>query len=148
MNESAKSAQPIFSPQWAIRFGAALVVALTLVVGFASFDGTRRKQLESTSETTAAGDVKYFKPPADAKALPVVAAAWNGQRLMVSAVAEIDVRDTHVRRVGVDAASGLTIYELSEAATEEERSRVTASGAAFLLKLAPNEYVGAQVAVP
>ena len=104
MNESSKSPQTIFSPQWAVRFGAALVVALTLVVGFASFDGMRRKQLESTSETTGVGDVKYFKPPADAKALPVAAASWNGQRLLVSAVAEIDVRGTRIDRATSEGA--------------------------------------------
>jgi hypothetical protein len=145
MNESAKSSQPIFSPQWAVRFGAALVVALTLVVGLASFDGTRRKQLESTSETTAVGDVNYFKPPAK---LPAVVASFKATDVVVSSAEEIGVRDTHVRRVAVDVASGPAIYELSAAASDEERARVAASGAAFLLKLAPNEFVGAKTAVP
>lgn len=148
MNETAESPQPLFAPKWAFRFGAALLVAITLVVVLAGLDRLQRTRLETTSETTAVGDVNYFKLPADAKALPADAASLNGRSLMVVSPDAIDVRDTRLRRVAVDAASGLTVYELSTAATAEERKRVGDSGGIYLLKIAPNEYVRAQIAAP
>jgi hypothetical protein len=138
MIESAESPAPLFAQKWAVRFGAALLAGLALVVALATFDRVQRARLESTAETTAVGDVKYFKLPAK---LPAVVTSFKATDIVVLAVDEIGVRDTHVRRL--DAPSGFTIYELSAAATDEERARVAASGATYLLKLAPNEYAGA-----
>jgi hypothetical protein len=148
MNESAKLSPPIFAPKWAIFFGAALLAALTGVVILASLDKGQRARLETTSETTAVGDVRYFQPPADLKTLPVVGAVLNGQPLLVASVETIGVRDTHLRRVGFDPARGLSIYELSAAANDEDRQRLAAAGGGYLLKLAPNDYVSARAAGP
>ncbi len=147
MNPSVESPQPVLAPQWAFRFGAALLAGIALVVVLATLDRQQRARLESTAETTAAGDVNYFKPPSDPKALPAVGASLSGRALLVGAIEEIDVRDTHLRRVAVDTANGLTIYELSAAATAEERERV-GPGGVYLLKLAPNEYTRAEFGAP
>ena len=135
MTESAKSAQPLFAHKWAVRLGAALLGGLALVVGLVTWDRLQRARLESATETTAVGDGKFFKPPAKLPAL------LSGSEL---APEKIEVRDTHVFRAVVDPETGLGIYKLSEAASDDERARMKASGALFLLKVAPNEYAGAK----
>ncbi len=127
--------------------GGALLAGLAVVTALAAFDRTQRARLETTSETTAVGDVRYFRPPADPKLLPVTGATFNGQPLVVASIEEIGVRDTHLRRVAVDPASGLTIYALSEAASAGEYEQM-GKGGGYLLKLAPNEYVIARPSVP
>jgi hypothetical protein len=146
MNATSNSPPPLLAQRWAFRFGFALLAGMTIVVGLAFSDHARRGRLESTSETTAVSDAKYFKMPASAQALPVKAATLNGRPLTVAALEKIEVRDTHLRRVAVDAAGWLSIYELSAAATNEERER--AGGRAYLLKLAPGEYVKAHAVGP
>lgn len=138
---------PLFARPAALRFAFALLAGLTLVVGLAVADKARRGQLETVAETTSVGDTAYFKIPDPAK-LPVIGATLHGQPLHVVSAETIEVRDTHTLRVDHDAASGLTIYQLSPAATDEERDRAEKGRKAYLLKTEPGEYVKAQVAAP
>lgn len=147
MKDSANSPL-LFAPKWALGLGLALVAVIALVTVLARIDRLRRERLETTSETTAVGDARYFQPALDPKELSVAGATLNGQPLIVAWGEKIDVRDTHLRRVAVDAASGLTIYELAEAATGEERERVAKAGGGYLLKLSPDDYVSARPAKP
>jgi hypothetical protein len=137
-------APPVFAQPWAIRFGAALLAVFVLMVGFAFLDRARRPQLESAEETTAVGDLSFWKLP-DGASLPVVAVTLDGHSLSVEKAQPFEIRDTHTRRTGRDAASGLTVYELNAAATDAEKSR-TGGGRAFLLKTAANLYVTAREA--
>lgn len=138
---------PLFAQPWALRFAFALLAGLTLVVGLAFSDRTRHGQLETTTETTAVGDTAYFKI-ADASKLPVVGAKLGEQPLYVASAETINVRDTHTLRVARGKAGEVSIYQLSSAATPEERDRVEKGRKGYLLKTEPNEYVKAQIAVP
>ncbi len=146
MSSPETSPSTVYGQAWAIRLGFALVAALTLILGLAFFDNTRRKELETVSETTAVGDLHFFQPPADLARLPAVGATLNGQQLYVTEMKRIEVRDTHTRRAGHDAERGLAIYELSPAATDAERGRVGPHRRAYLLKTGVNQYVAAQPA--
>ncbi len=148
MNDSAAQPPPLFAPKWALVFGVALLAAFAVVVILAGLDRRGRERLESTAETTAVGDVRFFIRPLDPQAYPVAGATWEGQALVVASGEELDVRDTHLRRAGFDSSNGLTIYELSAAASDAERERVAKSGGRHLLKLAPNDYVSARAAGP
>ena len=143
MNESAESSPPLVAPKWALGFGIALLAAMSLVVVLAGLDRRQRARLETTSETTAVGDVRYFQPPADLKLLPVIGATLNGQPLTVASMENVGIRDTRVRRAGFDPSNGLTIYELAGVATAEDHERL-GEGGGYLLKLSPNEYVQAR----
>lgn len=148
MSESAPedSTSTIYAQPWAVRLGFALIAALTLILGLAFFDNSRRKELETSSETTALGDTHFFQSPADASRLPAVGAILAGQPLYVADLKPIEVRDTRTHRVGTDAERGLSIYELSPTASDAERARISGWQRYFLLKTAPGQYVIARPA--
>ncbi|MEA3211739.1 MAG: hypothetical protein QOE70_4796 [Chthoniobacter sp.] len=141
-----EASPPLFAQPWAVRLGFALLVGFTLIVGLTFSDHSRRTQLETSSETTAVGDVVYFAGPDDPTKLPVLAARLNGKPLFVLNSDRIGVRDTHLTRVGKDPASGLSIYQHSPRATLEERARLTKG--TYLLKTGTNEYARAQELSP
>lgn len=148
MSESAPedSTSTIYAQPWAVRLGFALLAALTVILGLAFFDNSHRKELETTSETTALGDTRFFQSPADASRLPAVGATLEGQPLYVADMKSIEVRDTRTHRVGSDPERGLAIYELSATASDAERARLGGNSRTFLLKTAPGQYVIARPA--
>lgn len=135
----------VYAQPWGVRFGFLLVIGLTLIVGLSFFDNARRPQLETVSETTAVGDTHYFVPP-EVDKLPVVGATLEGKPLQVTARKQLDLRDTHMRRIGTDAQTGLTVYTLADTAIEAERDKVGKTREVLLLKTAPNQYVIASAA--
>ena len=141
MNEPLPPSPSVYAQPWAVRLGSALLAAFVIILGFAFFDNAHRQQLETVSETTAVGDTHFFQPPADPSRVPAVGATLDGQQLYVTELQSIEVRDTHTRRVGRDAERGLAIYELSDAATDVERKRMTGSGRTFLLKTELSRYL-------
>ena len=142
MPNSIPEASPSIQAQpWAVRLGSALLAAFVVILGFAFYDNAHRQQLETISEATAVGDTHFFQPPADPSRVPAVGATLNGQPLYVTELQSIEVRDTHTRRAGRDSERGLAIYELSDAATDVERKRMTGSGRKFLLKTELNRYL-------
>lgn len=148
MSESSPDASEstMYAQPWAIRLGFAVIAALTLILGLGFFDNGHRKELETVAETTSVGDTRFFQAPADVSRLPAVGAVLDGQPLYVAEMKPVEVRDTHTRRAGTDAERGLAIYELSPAATDEERRRVGTKHRAFLLKTAIGQYVAARPA--
>jgi hypothetical protein len=141
MTEPTSDTPPtaIYAQPWAVRLGAVVLAAFTLILGMAFFDSAHRGELETVAETTAVGDSAYLALPTEVR-LPAVGANLNGKALYVAGVQTIVVRDTHTRRVGRDAERKLSIYELAASATELERQQVGA-GPAFLLKAGENEYL-------
>jgi len=136
---------PIHAQLWAVRLGAALLVAFVVILGLAFSDNARRRQLETTSEMTAVGDTHYFQPP-DAAKLPAAAATLDGRPLYLTDANSFFVRETHARRVARDPAGGVDIYALSHGATDEERQRLGGHRRAFLLKTGANEFVAVEPA--
>jgi hypothetical protein len=139
--ESAAASSSVYTQPWAIRFGTAVIVAFTLIVGLAFLDSGKRKELEASTETTAVGDTAFFKLPDPARA-PEPAAVLDGRPLIFAGSKPLDLRDTHTRRVGRDAERGLSIYELADSALPAEKTRV-GNGRVLLLKVAVNQYVTA-----
>ena len=138
---SPESVPPaVYAQPWGVRFGFLLVIGLTLIVGLSFFDNARRPQLETVSETTAVGDTHFFALP-EADKLPVVAATLEGKPLYVSTRKPIDLKDTHMKRVGTDAQNGLTVYTLADTAIDAERDKVGKKPDVLLLKTSANQYV-------
>jgi hypothetical protein len=110
----------------AFGLGAALLAGLVLVLALAMFDRQRLAQIEGWEEVTAVGDRAYFVPPS-ASAAPAVV-KWDAGVWKVTASEPEKMRDTQMRRVGRDEATGVTIYT---------------SGECFYVKTAPGEYLPA-----
>lgn len=134
---------PILCFPWAVRIGAALLCAFAVIVALVLYDNSLRSHLETTSETTAVGDTRYFLLTAGT-ALPAVVATFQGRALTLADAKPIDLRETHTQRIGSDPAAGLEIYALSAAATATERQRVGSDGVTYLLKTGVNQFVVAR----
>jgi len=148
MSEPSPEIPPssVYAQPWAIRFGFAVLVGFTLLVGLAFMDSGKRAELESTAETTAVGDMAFLALPDPAKAAAPVA-TFDGAPLSLVDAKPVEIRDTHTRRVGRDAERGVSIYELAETATAAEKARL-GSGRTLLLKTAVNQFVTARPAAP
>ena len=131
-----------------MRLGLALLIGLTVVLAMTFRDTARRSQIETTSENTAVGDAEFFVLPAASVKLPLVAAELNGRPLYLGNPSLIELRDSHLVRIGRDAQRALSIYQLGEYGMEKERERVGKSANTYLLRVKPGEYVKVQAAAP
>jgi hypothetical protein len=132
---------PVYAQSWLVRFGFALVAALTLIVGLAFFDNSRRRELETVAETTAVGDTQFFQIPTEA-----IEVSFEGRPIAVKRFEPFELRDTHTRRAGRAADAGVMVYELAPTATDEERERVGRGRRVYLLKTGINRYLAAESA--
>lgn len=125
----------ILGGSWAWKIGAFLVLGFVLVLALAIVDRQRRPQIESFSEVTAVGDRAYFAPGPDPAAPTVL--KWSGGQVQVAAAEHVKMRDTSMRKVGQDDATGVSIYRATPKKGEE------GPGGLFV-KVAPGEYLPAK----
>jgi len=120
---------------WATRIGLLLLLGLALVLALAIVDRPRRAQLESFQEVTAVGDRNFFAPGPDPTAPTVL--TWSGGQVEIGAAEHLKMRDSSVRKVGLDEATGVAIYAPGPATSAD------AGASRFLVKVAPGEYLPA-----
>ena len=130
----------LLAPKSAFRFGAALLLALLLIIALALIDRLRERPLEQFLEISAVGDTVYFGRPAlDNKAAfaePV--AVLDGVPLYIVDGNKRELKDTNMVRVGRDAASGLSIYTPRK---KDELKPSADSERVYFVKLGRNDYL-------
>jgi hypothetical protein len=115
----------------AFRLGAALLAGLALMLALAARDHHRRAELETVEEATAVGDKALVTLPASVR--------WQGRPLRIEEGKRESLRDTRMRRVGRDEASGVSIYQYQPPPGKAPPPL------ALYLKAGPNEYLRAHV---
>jgi hypothetical protein len=139
MNESSSAPAPVaavLGGSSAVRLGLLLLAGLAVMLGLAAFDKQRRAKIESMAEVTAVGDKVFVKLPA-----PAVVATTDGRTFEIVSVERQDPRDTRMRQIGKDAATGLTIYQYLGALAKDGTVTAPPPDSTFYLKAGVNEYV-------
>lgn len=139
MNESSSAPAPaaaFLGGSHAARLGLLLLLGMALLLGLAAFDKQRRAKIESMAEVTAVGDKVFVKLPA-----PAVVPSLDGRPLELASDQRQELRDTRMRRVSTDAASGLTIYKYLGVLAKDGSVTGPPEGSTFYLKAGVNEYV-------
>lgn len=122
----------------AVRLGLALLAGLALALFMVARDEARRGSLETVAEATGVGDTKYARRPEKPVEASGALVTLQGEALFAASRKSHGKRDTDMRRVARDEATGLTIYE------ETRRKKTDAEGTlprAYFLKLAPGQYL-------
>ena len=123
----------------AVRLGAALLVALFLVLILAARDNGRRTALETTAEYTAVGDTHYFPMPEKHLLPPFpVVAALPGVSLAPADYRRHEFSADDMTRVGVESATGCIVYRAPERAKDQDDRKL---GPIYYLKLSATEYL-------
>jgi hypothetical protein len=118
-------------PAW--RLGAVFLTAFALIIVLSFCDRARVGELEQFEEVSALGDTMYYRPTNDASAV----AAFEGRPLFRIDNDKKNIRDTAMRRVGHDPATGLSIY----VSRKNDASGKRNEDATFFIKIGPNDYV-------
>ncbi|HEX5176554.1 MAG TPA: hypothetical protein VFV83_05975 [Chthoniobacteraceae bacterium] len=118
-------------PAW--RLGALFLAAFAVIIVFSFRDRARVGELEQFEEISAVGDTTYYRPTNDANAV----AAFEGRPLFRIDNDKKEIRDTAMRRVGRDPATGLSIYVLRKSNAAGKQT----DAATFFIKIGRNDYV-------
>jgi hypothetical protein len=130
----------------AVRLGAALLLALFLVLVLVARDNGRRTSLETTAETTAVGDTHYFPMPGTPHSPPYQAVArLQGQPLYPTDYRRHEYPIDDMIRVGQDESSGYFIYQAPESPKDADERKL---GPVYFLKISPTEYLKTRAARP
>ena len=114
---------------------------MLLVTGFSAVDRSRRSQLETFHETTAAGDSVYAQRPSRRDPLATPLATYEGRPLFPANRRQVSVSDSRMLRAARDEATGLTIYVPDEQAAAKMAADAIPGERPLFLKLAPGKYL-------
>lgn len=132
-------AHEIFAQRQAVRLGAALLVALALILILTCRDNAHRSTLEVVVQSSAVGDTNYARLPEPEPEPPYQAiAALHGQPLYPTDYKRHERSEADMVRVAVDEATGLAIYQGPPKAKDDETK---GPGPAYFLKLGPGEFL-------
>ncbi len=124
----------------AVTLGVGLLAAFAFVTGQAFSDGSRRVQIEAVAEVTAVGDTAYSPVPAEPAPPYPAAAKLDGHPLYPVSAKPARMDETEMRRVGRDAAAGLTVYEAGPKAAKSGEAAGSA-GRFYFLKVGPGQFL-------
>jgi hypothetical protein len=125
---------------YARRLGGAFLIALAIIVLFAFRDRARVENLETFEEVTAVGDTTYYQPTNDVNAVAML----DGHPLFRVDNDKKEIKDTAMRRVGRDAATGLTIYIPRKNGTRATKT----TGEIYFVKIGRNDYIRVRPELP
>ena len=142
MNESSPtdSGQPFPGQRAAVILGAALLAALGLTLALVLHDNAHRQELEVVTESSAVGDTHYYKIPDPVPEEPYPAIAHlDGQALYPVGYKRHDRNEAEMEPLGIDDATGLTIYQTQPKAKEagDPQSYFIKIGPGAFLKVRP-----------
>jgi len=121
--------------------GALFLAAFAIAVIFSFRDRARVYELEQFEEVSAVGDSTYYRPTNDVNAV----ATFEGHPLFRIDNEKKEVKDTAMRRVGRDPATGLSIYALREGSAART---VKNDEETFFIKIGRNDYVRVRREMP
>ena len=141
MNDTPRTADAHDFPgrQAAVRLGAALLVALFLILVLVWRDNGQRATLETTAQLTAVGDTHYFPMPAAplvAPYPPVV--SLHGTPFYPADYRHHEFRPDDMIRVGEDEKAGYILYR---APVRPQDAGEHEPGSTYFLKISPTEYL-------
>lgn len=129
----------IFAQPYAMRLGAALLIALALILILTWRDNARRSTLEVVVESSALGDTNYLPMPEPPPEPPYAAVALlAGKPLYPAGFKRHERREGDLVRVAVDDRTGLSIYKVAPNAKGEGKGD---SEPVFFLKIGPGEFL-------
>jgi hypothetical protein len=132
----------IDSAKQAWRLGGLFLAAFAVLVIIAFRDRARVFHLEQLEEVSAVGDTTYYRPTNDVNTV----ATFEGHPLFRVDNDKKEIKDTAMRRVGRDPATGLSIYV-------PRKNNHRAAGAknddgTFFIKIGRNDYVRVRPEMP
>jgi len=134
---AASGHPPLPGARWALALGGVLLAGFLIIVVCASIDRGRRGSLETVVQVTAVEDKTYYSIPANDAGRSAAAVRLGGRSLFLVSPNTVELRDSDARRVAVDSAKGLAIYQ-----TEDLRALpAKEQGNTYLLKVEPGRYV-------
>ena len=120
--------------------GFAVILALALI------ERAKSNQLERFADVSAVGDAIYFDRRTAVEGAAV--ASLNGTPLHLTSTDKTEIRDTKMKRVARDAATGLGIYQLRESAGSAESDNQRRDDAIYFLKVGRNDFVKVKRGAP
>jgi hypothetical protein len=126
----------------AVWLGAALLVALFIVLALTWRDNGQRAQLETTVEYTAVGDSNFYPMPVTPPAPPyTVVASLKGQPLYPVDYRRREFAADDLIRAGVDEKGGYHLYRGPEKSEKKKDEEELKRGPLYYLKISPTEYL-------
>jgi hypothetical protein len=139
---SAENASEIPGQRVAVWLGAAMLVALFLVLVLTWRDNGQRTKLETTVEYTAVGDDHYYPMPATPPPPPYTAvASVNGQALYPVDYRRREFAADDMTRGGVDGKGGYILYKAPEKSEKKKDADELKRGPLYYLKVSATEYL-------
>lgn len=136
---SAENEAPFPGRTAAVRLGAAMLLALFLVLVLVARDNGRRTAIETTVETTAVGDTHYYPMPVPPPKPPFQAvASLQGKPLYPADYRRHEYPPDDMTRIGRDEKGGYIVYQAPVNAKDEDDRKI---GAVYFLKISPTEYL-------
>jgi len=129
---------------WGARIMCLFVLMLAGVTAMVARDYQNVRKLEAFSENTAVGDYKLVNLDAfPANEAPRV--MINETPALIIASPRISVRDSRMRRVEKDEATGISIYTTDASNLKGQRLKGASDGPLNFVKVKSGEYVQARV---
>ncbi len=139
---SAENTSEFPGQRAAVWLGAALLVALFLVLALTWRDNGQRATLETTVEYTAVGDDHFYLMPATPPPPPYAAvASLKGQALYPVDYRRREFAADDMTRAGVDEKGGYLLYRAPEKSEKKKDADEIKRGPLYYLKISATEYL-------
>jgi len=138
-SDSSPASRPPLLPgaRWALALGGILLAGFLIIVVCGSIDHGHRGNLETFSQVTAVEDKTYYSIPPNGAGLPAVDVRLGEGSLLLVSPNIVPLHDSDARRVAMDSATGLTLYDTEDPKALSAKER----GNTYLLKVETGKYV-------
>lgn len=132
--------------RWGVRLGVLFILMLAAVTAMVAIDYRNVDKLEAFAENTAVGDYKLVNLDSFPSTEGAPRVTINETPALIIPSPRISVRDSRMRRVDKDAATGISIYTTDASNLKGQRLKGAGDdGPLHFVKIKSGEYVQARM---